>query len=1153
MRFRLPTLCLTVLAGLVLAQDPRGSIVGRVADPTGAMIPDLEVRAVNPATGVAASARSSSAGAFSIPYLLPGFYDVTVEGPGFKRFLREKVEVRVTESVQIEIVLEVGAVTDTVTVVAEAPVLTSTDAVQGTVIEDRAIVELPLLGGNPVEFALLDPAVMNETDMRERRAAFTNAGSQWSSMGSGSFRNEFQIDGVSNTYAEGNGRARVAFNPPPSAIGQFKIITNPFDATAGNSMGATLNVSTKSGTNDIHGEGHYYNRNAAFDAMDFFYNKRNTRKPVYGDHRFGASLGGPIRIPGVYNGRNRSFFFYAWDMSVWGSPQSYTSTVPAAAQRQGDFSSLLGLGGNYQIYDPYTTRPDAGVRYRRDPYPGNIVPKSQFDPAGLSLVQLYPLPNQPGNSDGTSNYFRATAADERYWVHLVRFDHAFSDSHRVFLRLHRDFWEEDKNRYYDAPIQGIVLNRINRGAAVDDVVLLTPNLVLNLRYGLTQQDFTERRITCGVDLGKLGFSPALTKLIRPDRATLPRVAVGAYTGFSIWESGDGANNSLTHNFNGTLSTQRGIHSLRWGADFRTYRSFGDRYPLETSPQFTFSNSYTRGPLDNSGGSAIGQDLASMLLGIAASGQMEQRASFAIQTLYLGGFIQDDIKLTPRLTVNLGLRWELEWPMTERFDRLTTGFALDAPSPVEAAAQAAYARSPIPEIPADQFRARGGLLFANQTSTGRSMFRMDKNNFMPRIGLAWQVSRRLIVRSGYGIFYGSLGVNNTDPLQYGFSQATPIIPTLDNGQSYAALASNPFPTGLIPATGRSGGLSTYLGQSIGFDSNLNKQSYSQRWTLALQTLLPGQTMLETSYVGSRGTHLGITRDINATPAQYLSRSLERDQTTISYLGQTFPNPFRGLGPVFTASTMSRANLLRPCPQFTGLTMDTSDGYSWYHSLQMRAQRRWSKGVTLNAGYAFTKMMEATSFLSAPDLVPYESLSGSHRPHRLTFNAIWELPVGRGRAWGKKLSGPLQAMLGNWQLSAVVVRQAGPPLAWGNIIFSGDPGQIALPKSQRDVDRWFNVDAGFNRISNQALASNIRFFPLRLASVQADGQARWDISTAKGFRVHERVMFRLRVQCFNLMNHPNFGGPQMTPTNAQFGQITGTQSISRSFQLAGSFSF
>jgi hypothetical protein len=1142
-----------LLAVPLAAQDSRGSVVGRVSDKSGAVVADVDVRVINRATGVVAAGKTSSAGDFNIPFLLPGFYSVTAESPGFKKFVREGIEVRGTESVNVEVMMELGAVTETVQVTAESPVLSTTDASQGTVIMNNAVVELPLMAGNPVEFALLDPAAQNETDMRLRGASATNASSQWSSMGAGAYNNEFQIDGVSNTFADGSGRARVAFNPPASAIGQFKIVTNPFDASAGNSLGATVNVSTKAGTNQYHGEGHWYGRNSALDTTDFFSNKRGVTKTVYQDNRFGASIGGPVKIPGLYNGRNRTFFFYTWEENLWKVPQPFTGTVPTAAQRGGDFSGLLALGARYQVFDPFTTRPAPNNRYQRDPFPNNIVPKSRFDSAGSSLVNLFPLPNQPGLADGTNNYFNPSKADEFYYVHLARFDHAFSESHRVFVRVDYDFWEEHKNKQYTNDIQGIVLNRINRGIALDDVVLLTPNLVLNVRYGFTQQDFPEYRVTRGIDLSSLGFSSSLLKLINPQRATLPRVSLGSYSGFSTWETGDGTNNSLTHNVNANLSTQRGIHALRGGIDFRTYRAFQNRYPYETAPDFAFRTNFTNGPLDSAGASPIGQDLASMLMGIVASGSMSNAASFATQNLYLGGYIQDDIKLAPKLTINVGLRYELEGPMTERFDRLVTGFAFDASSPIEAQARAAYAQRAIPEIGADQFRVRGGILYAGQTPTGRSPFRRAWNNFLPRFGVAWQPLRRTTVRAGYGIFYGSLGVNASVPVMYGFTQSTPITPTIDNGQSYSAIASNPFPTGLLPIPGRAGGLSTYLGQSISFDGPEKKHPYSQRWSVALQELLPGQILMEASYVGNRSTHLNAVRQINATPAQYLSTSPVRDQTTINYLTAPVPNPLYGLAPLFTSNTISRANLLRPYPQFTGISMNDSVGYSWYHSLQVRTERRMNRGLTLSGGYAFTKLMEATSFLNESDRMPYRGLSTSHRPHRLTFSSVWEIPVGRKRSYFNHMSRPLEAIFGNWQMSAIVIRQAGPPLVWGNIVFTGDPDQIRLAKGDRDVDRWFNVDAGFNKISGQALANNIRTFPMRLASVQADGQAKWDIGLAKGFRLGERAMLKIRAQVYNMMNHPNFAGPNMTTTNAAFGQITATAGLSRNIQAAGTITF
>jgi hypothetical protein len=597
-----------------LAQDPRGSILGRVTDASGAVVPDIEVRAIGRDTGVVAAARSNSAGNYQLPFLLPGFYIVSAETAGFKRYVRENIEVRVAEAVEVNVLMELGAVSETVQVTAESPLLVTSDASQGTVVDERSVSELPLLGGNPVELALLDPAIMNETDMRERRASMTNASSQFSSMGGGAFRNEFQIDGVSNTFAEGNARARVAFNPPSSSIGQFRIMTNPFDASVGNTLGAVVNVSTKGGTNRLRGEAHYYVRNRAFDCNDFFNNKRGTQRPVYQDNRFGLSAGGPLNLPRIYRGRNRTFWFYAWEQNPYTVPQSFTGTVPSSAERQGDFSALLEVAARYQIYDPWTTRRNANNRFQRDPFPDNLIPRSRFDPAGYSLANLYPLPNQPGTGDGINNYYNGSSsakALEKYWVHLARFDHAFSESHRVFLRLHYDYWNEKKNRQYENGIQGIVLNRINRGIALDDVIVLRPNLVLNLRYGITQQDFTEYRVTRGIDLAAPGFGPELLRLIDPKLATLPRVAAGAFSSYSTWEKGDGANTSLTHNTNFNFTTQRGPHGLRFGGDFRTYRAFERRYPLETAPDFSFSTTYTRGPLDTSGASPIGQDLASM--------------------------------------------------------------------------------------------------------------------------------------------------------------------------------------------------------------------------------------------------------------------------------------------------------------------------------------------------------------------------------------------------------------------------------------------------------------------------------------------------------------------------------------------------------------
>jgi len=350
---------LMVWAELACGQDPRGSILGRVTDSSNAVVPGVEVRATNVATGVTASGVANEGGSYNIPFLLPGTYRIRAEIPGFKTYVRDGIQVRVSETVELNIQMEVGQISETVIATAETPLLDTAGSSLGQVVDERRVLELPLFAGNPMELTLLTPGVVNTTDMRLRKAAFNNAPSQIATDGNGQYNNEFQIDGVSNTFAVGNGTARVAFSPPATAIKEFKIETSPYDASVGHTIGAVTNVSTAGGTNELHGEAHFWERNSAFDAPNFFNNKNNTRPAVYQDHRYGASAGAPVVLPGLRDGRNRTFWYYAWESNKWGVPGTQTSTVPTPAERRGDFSELLRLGSRYQIYDPATTTPAA--------------------------------------------------------------------------------------------------------------------------------------------------------------------------------------------------------------------------------------------------------------------------------------------------------------------------------------------------------------------------------------------------------------------------------------------------------------------------------------------------------------------------------------------------------------------------------------------------------------------------------------------------------------------------------------------------------------------------------------------------------------------------------------------------------------------------
>jgi len=358
---------------------------------------------------------------------------------GFRTFVQSDVEVRVSDSLDLRIRLEVGNVAETIEVKGGTPLLETANSSLGQIMDTKRLEDLPQRGGNPLELQRLAPGVANLTTLRVMKTSSPEGTSSITVNGTGTFSTQFNIDGVSNTTNDrGRGYARVSFIPPSAAVSEFKLQSNPYDATVGHAFGPVVNMSSKGGSNDLHGNFYYWAKNSAFDAMNFFDNRAGLSKVVYQAHRYGATIGGPVVIPHVYNGRNKTFFFYSWEENRFGQPSTsnQTSTVPTAAERDGDFSALLKLGANYQVYNPFTTRPATTAgRYQRDPFPGNIIPKILVSAVGQNLANIYPLPNQPGLSDGRNNYYYPDIRYQRYDSHMARFDQAFSQNHRVFIRL----------------------------------------------------------------------------------------------------------------------------------------------------------------------------------------------------------------------------------------------------------------------------------------------------------------------------------------------------------------------------------------------------------------------------------------------------------------------------------------------------------------------------------------------------------------------------------------------------------------------------------------------------------------------------------------------------------------------------------------------
>lgn len=1151
------------LADSAFAQESRGTITGRVTDPTGAVVALADVRATSDQTGVPAAAQTNESGNFSIPYLIPGTYTVTCELTGFRKLERKGVEVRVSDVLKLELQLEVGNAAETVEVKGGAPLLEASNVSLGQTVEERQIRDLPLQAGNANELVLLTPGVVNTTNLRQRKSSFNSASSQFSTNGNQLYSNEYTIDGVPNTFFNGGNNPLIAFQLPENAVSEFRVQTSAFDAAVGHTPGAVLNTVSKSGTNEFHGELHEWIINSALDANTFFQNAGGGAKRSYQDNRYGASLGGPFRIPKVYNGKGKTFFFFGWEGNQWGKPGTTIGTVPTLAERNGDFSALLQLGTQYRIYDPLTTQAAANGRYTRAPFPNNVIPANRIDPVAKAIQAFYPLPNTAGTAAGLNNYTHTAKDVFDYNAYIGRIDHTFSERNRAFVRLHYDRYLESDAAFSGNLAGGLNLTRINRGGVIDDVIILSPNTLLNFHYGITHEETPENRPSKGFDLASLGFSQNFLSLLDPTSQTFPQVylntraptgrctgaCTGTFSGFSNFNSGDGTLTGFIHDWAANLSTVRGNHSLRGGIDFRLYRGFGFFGGFDVSPQLAFLPTYTNGPNDNSAVAPLGQEYASFLLGIP-SGQMTRSASFAEQNTYYAALIQDDWKLTPKLTVNLGLRFEYESPASERYDRAVRGFDRTTVNPIAAQAIANYAKNHIAQIPVASFNVLGGLQFAGPNN--HSLWNSVSPAFMPRIGVAYQLNANTVIRSGYGMFYDTIGINRTPVIQTGYTASTPIQASLDNGLTYVATTANPFPNGLIALAGAASGLQTNLGQSLSVYPVDRKQPYSQRWTFDVQRTLFRDFVLDAGYVGNKAIRLGVDRNINATPNQYLSSSTVRDQKTIDTLSASVPNPFFGLNPVYPR-TITVADLLRPYPQFGDITETQPIGYSWYHSLQVRGEKRFAQGYMAGVSYTWSKFMEATSFLNAGDPVLNRALSSLDRPHRLNLQGIVELPFGRGRRFASHLARPLDGIIGGWQLNTIFTYQSGSPLSFGNIILNGNLHDIALPSDQRSANRWFNTNAGFVTASNQQLQFNLRTFPKNLGSVRGDGQTVWNASVQKNIRITEGSRLEFRFEGYDILNHPNFSDPNTTVTSTAFGTVTSQAGQSREFQGAVRFRF
>lgn len=1136
------TCLLTIFIALcnpVVAQDFRAALSGQVTDTSGSPVSGAKVTATNLETNIANATQSNASGNFSIPALPPGRYQLTAEMVGFRRWLRTDLTLEVQARVQVDIQLEIGDAKTTLEVSGDYPLLETASANRGGVITGQTLVDLPLNGRNAFALASLEPGVV----LTARTQTFTflrttgNNGFSSFSFSGGQLRsNESLLDGVPNTGSDG----LVQYVPSVDATSEFKVQTNSFDAEYGRFTGGVINAAIRSGTNDLHGTLFHFVRNSVWNARDPF--ARSI--PQFGYNLFGGSAGGPVYIPKLYKGRNRTFWFFNYEGSREGVPRANVATVPSLLERQGDFSqSRVRSGANVlpiTVHDPLTTR-QSGAAFTRDPFPNAQIPRSRIDPVGGRVMELFQQPNAVGDPvTGANNYqlaFKDPLFDNGY---VMKFDHRFSDRHSMFFRHSWREFRIDRGNVFNNPVTSDFDRRDAPGYALDNTITLNPTTVINIRYGMSRYDTV-------VQANNLGTSPTTLGLPDSFAAQVPLLAIPQMT-FSNGITSISAATKFSrmaedsHTARGSVTKIISRHSLKAGAELRVINSNVGNLGAAAAGTFAFDQGFTRGPNPQVAGVNIGHGLASLLLGFPSGGSVVNNAATADRTTYHALFFHDDWRLGSKLTLNLGLRYEWEGPYTERYNRLNRGFDFQTASPIAAAARAAYAANPIAEIAPANFNVNGGLLFAGVGGQPRSLTDFDGNNIAPRIGAAWQLTSKTVLRGGYGIFYGAS--TQTGENRNGFSVTTPFVSSIDGGLTPASTLRNPFPTGLLEPAGASEGLRTLVGQGVGFTSPMRRQPYSQQYTFGFQHQLPWNTLLEATYIGSAMRDLPTSRQLNPIPEQFRAAAEQTFfQTGRNPLADAVTNPFFGIiasGPL-SGRTLTRGQLLRPHPQFTSVLGESLPvGTTRYDSLQIKAVRRFAEGFSLTASYAFSKQLDRTRYLNEQDDQLVKELNDFDLPQRFVASGAYELPIGPGKRFLSFNSGFLARLLEGFQLNVIYQAQSGFPLSIAGAESTGVSAR--LDAADQTTGRWFNTAAFRQRQPVELVRTS------RLPDVRSAGKNNFDISIFKTTRITEQVRLQFRAESFNAFNRPEWSSPNTTFGTAQFGQVTSANTFARQLQFA-----
>lgn len=1126
-------LLIATLTMPLAAQNARVS--GRVIDTQQAAVQGSEVTLLNTDTGGEVRTVSNEDGNFLLPPVRPGRYEIKAASAGFAPSRLTDIKLEIGDSRVITLELKPAAVQETIEVIGAAPEMT-TDRPDRSVVIERSFVEsIPLNVRNPLQLINFSVGVTKGNDglsgMNTTSQSRTNT---FRINGAKGATTEILIDGAANTMAYYNQAAGI---PGVDAVQEYRVYTDAYAPEFGRTSGGVVSFGMRSGSNAVHGSMFEFLRNSALDANGFNANKAGQPIAAFRRNQFGATLGGPIFIPKLYDGRNRTFFFVSYEGLRDSNAGSYTGTMPTNLERNGDFSQTLDANGTLiAMYDPSTTRPDpsapAGTtRYIRTAFPGNLVPSNRFNPIGSKLLTYYPQPNQPGvGRSNTNNFFSNAPGTNNNNRVDTRIDHQVNERHSLF-----GHFSNFSNWIYPSDYFGNGLTPVNSNVRIPGFNItgnhtwtLRSNLIFEHHVSWAHSE-SNRFEKLHVAPSSLGFPSSILPGMAGDLS--PNVSISRISSLGNNYAFE-ANASSVYQYRADLSWLKGRHTFKFGADLR-------RYPVQlyTPLQLSISagNNFTGGPNPNLIATASGSGIASLLLGQAAvtSGYQPQTNS---AHNYYGFYAQDALRLTPKLTITFGLRWGMEGSDVEANDTLNY-IDLASRSPLAGA---------IPQFPL----LAGGVGIPGLNGTSRKLQNSKTTNFDPRLGISYSPDSKTVVRTGFGIFHHPLAAWEQFPPALGVNRVSTSIIAEPDGVTPLYNMSNPFPKGLPEPSGNSAGLAIGLGQNIVGPLRTQSIAYQANWSFDIQRQLPGRFVVTTAYVGNAGTHLMTPIQFNQLPASALALG--------SQLQRVVDNPFYGVitdpSSTLSASTIQYGQLLRPYPQFLNVRgNNVGAGHSSYHAGQLTVERRYAQGLALLVGYTFSKAIdnvgEMTSVAGTRNGFQNNycfscdrARSNQNQTHSLRVSTRYELPFGAGKPF--LTSGWASRILGGWVAGAFWVLDTGRPLAISSPNDSNSLGggsgmrpnatgqSAALPGGPqiKDGGLYFNT-AAFTRTPQYSYGNVGRY----LSNV--DSPTTWNVDTLieKSFAIREGFRLTFRGEFFNAFNHCDFSGPTTDVTSVNFGKI------------------